>query len=234
MNKYACLLTITVLVCKSAFGQTPINRPVHLFAHCWPEHMSQLPSLDDASCVHLGTAANVLIMTPITTSTTESQFETDIEGECGTWACGQAPPVTIGLCGHGHTSQFCWSVNGSLEIEAKWALLARLGAVVDFGGELSNCTDTTYNAGSQQTIDHCMEKTCIVEETTTIRRITGTQYAEVAEFDCTFNNGMVLTVGTTCGEYASGTAETSREVRGRVRYSLPRPIENCHPCGEEC
>ncbi len=208
--------------------------PPSFYSQCWPDHMSQLPSTNEASCSHIGTAANILIFTPIQTVTTDTSFESVLEGNCGVWACGEGPPGTMGTCGYSESTQFCWSVSGDIEIEIKWALLIRLGPTATFGGSLSDCSESGFHAAITSRIPNCSERTCIIEESTTVRTISASRYAEVAEFDCTFLNGTIVTVGTTCGEYESGTAETTRETRSRVRFSLPRPIEHCDPCGEEC
>ncbi len=234
MNRQLVYLMLLTGFHSTCYAQNAIDRPPSFFAYCWPDHLSQLPPLNEASCVHLGTSSNVIVMTPVQSETSDTTFESDLEGNCGVWECGEGPPGTMGTCGYSDSSQLCWSVSGNLEIEIKWALLVRLGPKASFGGETSGCNSTTYHAAIAAEIPNCSERTCIIEEVTTVKTISASKFAEVAEFDCTFTNGTIITVGTACGEYQTGTAETTHEVRGRVRFSLPRPIEHCDPCGEEC
>lgn len=221
-----------VFMSSTALAQNWVPPP-SFFLDCWSEHLSQLPSSSEGSCVHQGTAHNVAIYSEVEVTEDETAFLTTLVGNCGVWDCGETDPTVMANCGYTELNQTCWSANGSVGVEIKWNLLARLGPEFEFGGELSDCKGEQFHAGITGVVNDCMERDCVISTVTVTKTNSVIVYEEVAEWDCTMSSGAIISVGTVCGEL-SGDASMDSEVRKRIWFSLERVNMACIPCGEIC
>ena len=223
-----------VLIASSTHAQVYNPVPHTTRFQCFGEHDSQLPPLSDWTCAHQGTAYNVAIYEPVVEMRDETAFETTLVGECAEWECGNPPAIILADCGYTQSNQTCWSSQGNVKVEIKWALLARLGPEFEFGGELSDCNGDTFSAGIQGSINHCTERDCIISTITVIKSTSVKVYDEVKDWVCVeTDTGLILELGTTCGE-KSGNANMNTEVRKRIWFGLERPNLECDPCGPTC
>ena len=213
------------------------SSPGNFVSNCWPEHISQLPDADVASCVHLGTAFRVREFGEIEEELGEWSSVITLRGLCEVWECGDEPPINLNArCGYTEIDEFCWSVTGSITAELKWALLARIGAEAELGGSFSGCRSRVPDGGiNGDILAPCTERDCNVETVQVVKSITVDEYDEVAEWDCAFPNGMIISARTVCN-HRFGQAETGRTIRTRIWFSPARPISPnvCPDCGADC
>lgn len=225
-----------IFASTTAFGQN-WQPPTSFVVDCWPTHLDQLPPPDDASCVHTGTAYRVSEFEEVVVESFSDETTITLTGLCETWDCGDTPPATLNArCGYSEIDEFCWGASGNISFELKWALLARVGAESEIGGNFNDCRSRVPNGDIEGDILYpCTERDCKTATHHINKRVMATEYQEVANWDCTFSNGVTLEIGTKCNPNV-GVAHSESTAVTRIWVSLPRAISPaiCPECGPDC
>ncbi|MGV6814022.1 MAG: hypothetical protein ACWA5W_03315 [Phycisphaerales bacterium] len=227
-----------LLLSPYSYGQDYQHPPPTSFQmNCWQTHISQLPDLNVAPCVHQGTAYRVWEFEEVEVDSFSHETTITLTGLCQTWECGDPPPTNLNArCGFTEIDEFCWGASGNVSAELKRALLARIGAEAEIGGQFNDCHSRVPDGAiSGDILEPCTERDCKTAREIITERVMATEYQEVANWECTFSNGVVLEVGTKCNPL-TGVAHSESTKVDRIWFSLPRAISTavCPECGPDC